>query len=128
MGVLTRLYASPLCSLLIFHPVTIHDEGVYIPFPPCALKLSNLHIQVYLLALTTLNAFYLLRMRANCSRSIYIIQVHFIKLPHLCSCINSKRNSKFVLACPAVLRFRVGSLDVGDAPASFLQCEIGYNN
>jgi hypothetical protein len=124
MGVLTQLSASPLCSLLIFHPVTIHDEGVYITFPSCALKLSNLHIQVYLLALTTLNAFYLLRTRENCSRSVYIIQVCFIKLPHLCSRINSKRNSKFVLACPAVLRFRTGSLDVGDAPASFLQCPL----
>jgi hypothetical protein len=118
MGVLTQLSASPM--LQCFNYVTIHNEGVYISFPSCALKLSNLHIQFYLLALTTLNAFYLLRTRANRSRSIYIIQVRFIKLPHLCSRINFKRNSKknCVGACPAVLRFRVGSLDVGDAPAS----------
>jgi hypothetical protein len=44
-------------------------------------------------------------MRENHSRSIYITQVCFIKFPHLCSRINSKRNSKFHLgfsSCPIV--------------------------
>ena len=45
--------------------VTIHKEGVYILFPSCTLKLSNLHIQFHLLTLTTINDFYLLRMRAS---------------------------------------------------------------
>jgi hypothetical protein len=39
-------------------------------------------------------------------------------MAHLRSCNNFKVFSKFVLACPAVLCFRAGSLDVGDAPAS----------
>jgi hypothetical protein len=40
-----------LCSILFY--VTIHNEGVYIPFPSFILKLSNLDIKFYLLALTT---------------------------------------------------------------------------
>jgi hypothetical protein len=74
----TQLSASPLCSSYTNAAyVTIHNEGVYIPFPSCTLKLSNLHIQFYLLALTTINAFYLLRTRENRSRSVYILQVRF---------------------------------------------------
>jgi hypothetical protein len=42
----------------------------------------------------------------------YIIQVCFNKLLHSCSHNNFKAFSKFVLACPAVFYFRVGSLDV----------------
>jgi hypothetical protein len=100
--------------------VTIHNEGVYIPFPSSALKLSNIHIQFYLLALTTINAFYLLRTRANCSRSIYILQVRFFLMAHLRSRNNFKVISKFVLGTfPTVFRLCVGSLDVGDAPASY---------
>jgi hypothetical protein len=38
-------------------------------------KLSNLRIKFYLLALTIINSFYLLRTREDCSRSIYILQV-----------------------------------------------------
>jgi hypothetical protein len=90
----------------------MHNEGVYIPFPSCALKPSNLHIQFYLLALTILNDSYLLRMIAKGSRSDYNVQVRFILMTLLCSRNNSKVISKFVLACPAVLRFRAGSLDV----------------
>jgi hypothetical protein len=74
MGSATQLSASPM---LFLDNVTIHNEGVYIPFPSCALKLSNLHIQFYLLALTTINASYLLRTRENRSRSDYILQVCF---------------------------------------------------
>jgi hypothetical protein len=40
---------------------------------------------------------------------------------------NFKVISKFVLACPAVLRFRAGSLDVGDAPASLKELVTGNN-
>ena len=83
--------------------VTIHNEGVYIPFPSCALKQSNLEFNFYLPALTILNAYYLLRMRASCSRSAYITQVRFIKLLHLCSCNNPKVNFKICVgACPSV--------------------------
>jgi hypothetical protein len=114
----SSLHALALLTMLL-HNVTIHNEGVYISFPSCSLKLSNLHIQFYLLALTTINAFYLLRMRANRSRSVYIIQVHFIKFPHLCSRIKSKRNSKIVLALVQLTDcLHAGSLDVRDAPAS----------
>jgi hypothetical protein len=75
---------SSVCSLAhnlhhlhhLHHNVTIHNEGVYIPFPSCALKLSNLSIQFYLPSLITINAFYLLRTRADRSRSVYILQVH----------------------------------------------------
>ena len=69
------LYSSLLPLYALQNYVTIYNEGVYIMFPSCALKLSNLHIQFYLLALTTINDFYLLRMRTNRSRSIYIIQM-----------------------------------------------------
>jgi hypothetical protein len=52
----TQLSTSPLFSSYTNDAyVTIHNEGVYIPFPSCTLKLSNLHIQFYLLALTTIN-------------------------------------------------------------------------
>jgi hypothetical protein len=50
MGVLTQLsiFSSlSLCSLL--NDVTIHNEGVYILFPSCALKQSNLELNpIYL--------------------------------------------------------------------------------
>jgi hypothetical protein len=102
------------------HNVTIHNEGVYIPFPSCALKLSNLHIQFYLLALTTINAFYLLRTRANRSRSIYIIQVRFFLMTSFKIAHQLQGDFKICAgACPAVFCLRAGSLDVGDAPASF---------
>ena len=69
------LHNSLLLLYALHHAnVTIHNEGVYIPFPSCSLKLSNLHIQFYLLTLTTINAFYLLRTRENGSRSVYILQ------------------------------------------------------
>jgi hypothetical protein len=69
------LHHSLLLLYALHHNnVTIHNEGVYIPFPSCTLKLSNLHIQFYLLALTTINAFYLLRTRADHSRFDYILQ------------------------------------------------------
>jgi hypothetical protein len=116
------LLLSPtmLLPLMLFNNVTIHNEGVYIPFTSCALKLSNLHIQFYLLALTTLNAFYLLRRRENLSRSIYIIQVHFF----LMTSFNIAHQVQGVLkicggVCPAVFFFHASSLDVGDAPASY---------
>jgi hypothetical protein len=121
MGVLTQLlcFSSMLSCFSDFNNVTIHNEGVYIPFPSCAFKQSNLELNSIYFTLTILNAFYLLRTRAIRSRSVYIIQVRFIKLLHLCSCNNSKVNLKICDgACPAVSCFRVGSLDVGDAPAS----------
>jgi hypothetical protein len=109
-----------LSSTMLLHNVTIHNEGVYIPFPSCALKLSNLDIQFYLLALTTLNAFYLLRTRENRSRSIYIIQVRFFLMTSFKIAHQLQGNFKICAgACPAVFCFRAGSLDVGDAPASY---------
>jgi hypothetical protein len=68
-------------------------------------------------------------MRAKGSRSDYNIQVRFILMAHLRSRNNFKVISRFVLACPVVLRFRAGSLDVGDAPASatktyIVECKI----
>jgi hypothetical protein len=84
-----QLSASLLCSPHAY--VTIHNEGVYIPFPSCALKLSNLHIHFYLLALTTINAFYLLRTRADHSRSVYILQVRsFLIISFKIGAITSK--------------------------------------
>jgi hypothetical protein len=71
----SSLHALALPSL---DNLTIYNEGVYIPFPSCVLKQSNLELNFYLLALTTLNAFYLLRTRAKGSRSVYIIQVRLI--------------------------------------------------
>jgi hypothetical protein len=91
----------------------MYNEGVYIHFPSSYLKLSNLRIQFYLLALTRLNASYLLRMRAISSRSIYNIQVHLIlndsfkimqQLP--------RQFQNLVLAYPAIFCFHAGSLDV----------------
>jgi hypothetical protein len=57
---------------------TIHNEGVYIPLPSCILKQSNLELNFYLPALTTLNVVYLLRTRAKGSRFDSNIQVCFI--------------------------------------------------
>ena len=58
-------------------------------------------------------------MRANCSRSIYIIQVHFFLMTSFNIAHQLKGISKFALACPTVFGFCAGSLDVGDAPASY---------
>ena len=93
------LLQSSLCFssmlFMIFLYVTIHNEGVYISFLSCALKLSNIHIQFYLLALTTINVFYLLRMRASCSRSIYIIQVRL----HLATSLMLQKVFKICVGC-----------------------------
>jgi len=74
MGVSTQLSASLLCSNASNY-VTMHNEGVYIPFPSCALKQSNLELNYIYFTLIILNSFYLLRTRAIRSRSIYNIQV-----------------------------------------------------
>jgi hypothetical protein len=95
MGVLPHLSAS-LLNAQDF--VTMHNEGVYIPFPSFLLKLSNLKLKSYLPALTILNAMYLLQMRAYGSRSDYNMQVRLILMAHLRWRINSKVFSKFVLA------------------------------
>ena len=55
MGVSTQLSASLQCSNASNY-VIMHNEGVYIPFPSCALKQSNLELNFYLPALTTINA------------------------------------------------------------------------
>ena len=60
---------------MLHNNVTIHNEGVYIPFPSCALKQSNLELNSIYFTLIILNASYLLRTRAIRSRSIYNIQV-----------------------------------------------------
>jgi hypothetical protein len=62
------LYA--LCSIdIIIFP--LYNEGVYIPFPSCALKLSNLSIKFYLPTFITHKGSYLLWTRADRSRSFY---------------------------------------------------------
>jgi hypothetical protein len=46
-----------LCMLLLFsyfNNVTMHNEGVYIPFPSCALQLSSLELISIYLTLTIL--------------------------------------------------------------------------
>jgi hypothetical protein len=101
--------------------VTIHNEGVYIPFPSCTLKLSNLHIQFYLLALTTINAFYLLRTRVNFSRSIYILQVRFFLMASFKIAQQLQGDFKICVgAFPVVRCLYAVSLDVGDALTSYL--------
>ena len=67
-----------LCFFLLqmlLNNVTMHNEGVYIPFPSCALQLYSLELNSIYFTLTILNAVYLLRTRADHSRSFYIIQV-----------------------------------------------------
>jgi hypothetical protein len=61
MGVLHTILCMLFSSecLIIQNNVTMYNEGVYIPFPSCALKLSNLELNSYLPALTILNVDYL---------------------------------------------------------------------
>jgi hypothetical protein len=113
------MYALLSSTMLLHNYVTMHNEGVYIPFPSCTLQLSSLELNFYLPTLIVFNASYLLRMRAKGSRSDYNIQVNFNKLLHLCSRNNFKEFSKFMLACQVVFHFHASSLDVGDAPASY---------
>jgi hypothetical protein len=67
-------------------------------------------------------------MRAKGSRSDYIIQVHLILMAYLRWRNNFKEISKFVLVCVQLsLAFHVGSLDVGDVPASFIKF-LGFHH
>ena len=77
----TALYFFLLQMLL--NNVTMHNEGVYIPFPSCAPQLFSLELNSIYFTLTILNASYLLRMRAKGSRSHYNIQVCLILMAHL---------------------------------------------
>jgi hypothetical protein len=97
-----------------FHSyVTIHNEGVYISFPSCALKLSNLELNSIYFTLTTINAFYLLRTRANCSRSVYIIQVRFFLMTSFKIAHQLQGNFKICTGtCPAAFCFHAGSLEM----------------
>ena len=75
-----------LCFFLLqmlLNNVTMHNEGVYIPFPSCALQLSSLELNSIYFTLTILNVVYLLRTRAIRSRSLYNIQVCLILMGHL---------------------------------------------
>jgi hypothetical protein len=83
---------SPLLNALNY--VTIHSEGVYIPFPSCAFKQYNLELNSIYFTLTILNASYLLRTRTNGSRSDYIIQVCLILMAHLRWCNNLREFQK----------------------------------
>jgi hypothetical protein len=79
-------FYTSLCFFLLqilLNNVTMHNEGVYIPFPSCALQLSSLELNFIYFTLTILNVVYLLRKRAIHSRSIYNIQVHLILMAHL---------------------------------------------
>jgi hypothetical protein len=116
-------YAALCMLFLLLDNVTMHNEGVYIPFPSFTLKQSNLEFKIYLPTLTTLNAFYLLRMRAKGSRSIYNLQVCLMLMTSFNTAQQLQGNFKIrvvLSSCP--FRFHVGSLDVGDAPAS--RCSI----
>jgi hypothetical protein len=63
---------SSLCSMLLTIIILqLYNEGVYIPFPSCALKLSNLSIKFYLPTFITHKGSYLLWTRADRSRSFY---------------------------------------------------------
>jgi hypothetical protein len=62
------LYA--LCSIDIIN-FPLYNEGFYISFPSCTLKLSNLIIKFYLPTLITHKVSYLLWTRADHSRSFY---------------------------------------------------------
>jgi hypothetical protein len=112
----------PLLISIIIIMLQMHNEGVYIPFPSCALKLSNLELNFYLPALTTLNVVYLLRMRAKGSRSDYNIQVPLLLMASFKIAQQSKGIFKICVGvCLTIFcLLRVGSLDVGDAPASLV--------
>jgi hypothetical protein len=100
MGVLAQLSACSCSSLqcCFINNVTIHNEGVYIWFSSCTLKLSNLHIQFYLLALTPINAFYLLRMRAI-TQGLFRLHKCASLNCHIYVCASNPREiQKFVLA------------------------------
>jgi hypothetical protein len=77
----TALYFFLIQMLL--NNVTMHNEGVYIPFPSCAIQLYSLELNSIYFTLTILNAIYLLRTRDIFSRSIYNIQVRLILMAHL---------------------------------------------
>jgi hypothetical protein len=112
MDVLTRFSAS-LCSIVSdFNNVTIHNEGVYILFPSCALQLSSLEFKFYLLYINYLKFHLPTKDERNPLKVHYNIQVCFILMVHLRTRNNFKVFSKFMLAYPAVFHFRAGSLDV----------------
>jgi hypothetical protein len=79
-------FYTALCFFLLqilLNNATMHNEGVYILFPSCALQLSSLELNSIYFTLNIVNVIYLLRMRAICSRSIYNIQVCLILMAHL---------------------------------------------
>jgi hypothetical protein len=76
MGVSTQLSASLLNAQ---DYVTMHNEGVYIPFPSCTLKQSNLELNSYLPALTTINASIYFRQERGTQGMITLYQGPFIK-------------------------------------------------
>jgi hypothetical protein len=65
--------ALPASELNYF---TMYNEGVYIRFPSCSLKLSNRELKLYLLALTILNVVYLLKDESYPLKVHYNIQRH----------------------------------------------------
>jgi hypothetical protein len=90
----------------------MYNEGVYIPFPSCALKLSNLELNSYLPALTILNDDYLPKDESlKAQGPLQYAKCTFINGSFKICATISKAFSKFMLACPAVLRFHAGSLD-----------------
>jgi hypothetical protein len=100
MGVLTQLsICSFSSSSSEFNNLQMHNEGVYILFPSCALKQSTLELNSIYFTLTTLNVVYLLKDESlKAQGPDYNIQVRFIKFQHQCSRNDSKVFSKFVLA------------------------------
>jgi hypothetical protein len=70
-------------SLLLFYAlhtlsnVTIHNEGVYILFPSCALKTVKYRIEFYLLTLTTINAF----LSTKEERELLKVHLHYTSVP-----------------------------------------------
>jgi hypothetical protein len=62
---------------MLLNNVTMHNEGVYIPFPSCALQLSSLELNSIYFTLTILNVIYL--------DKSYPLKVHlqYTSVPHL---------------------------------------------
>ena len=96
-----------LCMLLLLllqNYVTMHNEGVYIPFPSCALKQSNLELNFYLPTLTTINASIYFRQERGARGLITLYQGAFIKWSHLYLAYQLQgKIQKFGWVCPVVL-------------------------
>ena len=107
-------FYTALCFFLLqmlLNNVTMHNEGVYIPFPSCALQLSSLELNSIYFTLTILNVVYLLKDES------YLLKVHlqYIKCAFIMASLKTLHNipkvfSKCVPARPAVSRSTLARL------------------